>query len=602
MKNGKLNKVEQIMEDYRNAIKTIDSQYKNIEENNNEYETSVKELDEKIAYEKNFIEKLKDGKHEEDLKLINRAKERLEKALTEKQDIEKNYAEEKKKTNNIEEIKKSKVVLPSGREVTRAEKDEIDKNHLKDEARRALTQESKRISKELEEKNKKLLANRAARAEFKYEYEKDKDGKSTGKIINADALVQNHKDFEKITEEMAELGKEQESCTKYLEEFRQMDNKKMEKFAKTWNEATRDDKKQENSKSTPSDQTQGTTTPINPTQGTTTPSNPIQGTTTPSNPTQGTTMPSNPTQGTTTPSNPTQGTTTLNDPTQGTTIPNKQKIKIVIGRRLNIETDKYTIGIGKTGKLIKQDKEDISAKLQKILKGKSIEELKYREEIAETIDPILLEGIIELKNKNMITEMQMNEMLPKLAGNDAKKEDLDFEIVYDMKDLSKGAFLPWNRKTRDQIAKIAEENREKGIAEFKDGKEYEPNPIKRMLESVKQRRLGKGEEREIMDAEFKEVNDKNTKKKSRLMNPFKNRIKEDAKTKSVYEQLRDDSFKGENLKEVIKRAKEAAINGKITKTQLVGIINNAKATKEREESVQNELGENVSEIMEEESK
>lgn len=562
MKNGKLNKVEQIMEDYRNAIKTIDSQYKNIEENNNEYETSVKELDEKIAYEKNFIEKLKDGKHEEDLKLINRAKERLEKALTEKQDIEKNYAEEKKKTNNIEEIKKSKVVLPSGREVTRAEKDEIDKNHLKDEARRALTQESKRISKELEEKNKKLLANRAARAEFKYEYEKDKDGKSTGKIINADALVQNHKDFEKITEEMAELGKEQESCTKYLEEFRQMDNKKMEKFAKTWNEATRDDKKQENSKSTPSDQTQGTTTP----------------------------------------SNPTQGTTTLNDPTQGTTIPNKQKIKIVIGRRLNIETDKYTIGIGKTGKLIKQDKEDISAKLQKILKGKSIEELKYREEIAETIDPILLEGIIELKNKNMITEMQMNEMLPKLAGNDAKKEDLDFEIVYDMKDLSKGAFLPWNRKTRDQIAKIAEENREKGIAEFKDGKEYEPNPIKRMLESVKQRRLGKGEEREIMDAEFKEVNDKNTKKKSRLMNPFKNRIKEDAKTKSVYEQLRDDSFKGENLNEVIKRAKEAAINGKITKTQLVGIINNAKATKEREESVQNELGENVSEIMEEESK
>ena len=58
----------------------------------------------------------------------------------------------------------------------------------------------------------------------------------------------------------------------------------------------------------------------------------------------------------------------------------------------------------------------------------------------------------------------------------------------------------------------------------------------------------------------------------------------------------------EYLDEVIKRAKEAAINGKITKTQLVGIINNAKATKEREESVQNELGENVSEIMEEESK
>ena len=588
MKNGKLNKAEQIMQNYRKAVKEIDSQYENIEENNNKYETSIKELNEKIAYEKNFIEKLKDGKHEEDLGLIDRAKERLEKALAEKQDIEKNHAEEK--TNNIEEIKKSKVVLPSGREVTRAEKDEIDKNHLKDEARRALTQESKRISKELEEKNKKLLANRAARAEFKYEYEKDKDGKSTGKIINADVLVQNHKDFEKITEEMAELSKEQESCTKYLEEFRQMDNKKMEEFAKVWNEAARDSEKtekQENSKPEPSNSEPSNPTPSNQAPSNSAPSNP-----TPSNPTPSNQVPSN-----SAPSNPTPSNQTTNNPTS-----DKQKIKIVIGRRLNIKTDKYIIGIGKTGKLVKQDREDISAKLQKILKGKSIEELKESEEIAETIDPILLEGIIELKNKNMITEIQMNKTLLKLASNDVKKEDLNFEIVYDMKDLSKGAFLPWNRKTRDQIAKIAEENREKGIAEFKDGKEYEPNPIKRMLESVKQKRLGKGEEREIIDAEFKEIKDENAKKKSRFTNPFKNRIKEDAKTKSVYEQLRDDSFKGENLDEVIKRAKEAAINGKITKTQLVGIINNAKATKEREESVQNELGENVSEIMEEESK
>ena len=578
MKNGKLNKAEQIMQNYRKSVKEIDSQYENIEENNNKYETSIKELNEKIVYEKNFIEKLKDGKHEEDLGLIDRAKERLEKALAEKQDIEKNHAEEK--TNNIEEIKKSKVVLPSGREVTRAEKDEIDKNHLKDEARRALTQESKRISKELEEKNKKLLANRAARAEFKYEYEKDKDGKSTGKIINADVLVQNHKDFEKITEEMAELSKEQESCTKYLEEFRQMDNKKMEEFAKVWNEAARDSEKtekQENSKPEPSNSE---------------PSNP-----TPSNQAPSNSAPNNPTPSNQAPSDSTPSNQTTNNPTS-----DKQKIKIVIGRRLNIKTDKYIIGIGKTGKLVKQDREDISAKLQKILKGKSIEELKESEEIAETIDPILLEGIIELKNKNMITEIQMNKTLLKLASNDVKKEDLNFEIVYDMKDLSKGAFLPWNRKTRDQIAKIAEENREKGIAEFKDGKEYEPNPIKRMLESVKQKRLGKGEEREIIDAEFKEIKDENAKKKSRFTNPFKNRIKEDAKTKSVYEQLRDDSFKGENLDEVIKRAKEAAINGKITKTQLVGIINNAKATKEREERVQNELGENVSEIMEEESK
>ena len=73
-----------------------------------------------------------------------------------------------------------------------------------------------------------------------------------------------------------------------------------------------------------------------------------------------------------------------------------------------------------------------------------------------------------------------------------------------MEDLSKGAFLPWNRKERNMIAKIAEKNREIGIAEFKDGKEFEPNPIKRMLEKVKQRKLGKGKEQEV---EIEEVNE-----------------------------------------------------------------------------------------------
>ena len=47
-------------------------------------------------------------------------------------------------------------------------------------------------------------------------------------------------------------------------------------------------------------------------------------------------------------------------------------------------------------------------------------ELKESEEIAETIDPILLEGIIELKNKNMITEIQMNKTLLKLASKENK--------------------------------------------------------------------------------------------------------------------------------------------------------------------------------------
>lgn len=188
-------------------------------------------------------------------------------------------------------------------------------------------------------------------------------------------------------------------------------------------------------------------------------------------------------------------------------------IKMIISRKPEIKTDKYSIRIGKIKKLIRQDKEDISEKLQKIFKGESIEELNKIEEISKTVDPILLEGIIELKNKNILTENQIKNIIPKLANNDVKKEDLGFKIVYDMEDLSKGAFLPWNRKERNMIAKIAEKNREIGIAEFKDGKEFEPNPIKRMLEKVKQRKLGKGKEQEV---EIEEVNEEDVEKNQDL--------------------------------------------------------------------------------------
>ncbi len=254
-------------------------------------------------------------------------------------------------------------------------------------------------------------------------------------------------------------------------------------------------------------------------------------------------------------------------------------IKMTISRKPEIKTDKYSIRIGKIKKLIKQDKEDISEKLQKIFKGESIEELNKIEEISKTVDPILLEGIIELKNKNILTENQIKNIIPKLANNDVKKEDLGFKIVYDMEDLSKGDFLPWNRKERNMIAKIAEKNREIGIAEFKDGKEFEPNPIKRMLEKVKQRKLGKGKEQEV---EIEEVNEEDVEKKSRFTNPFKNRIKEKAKTKSIYEQLRDESYNSKNSSEIIKRAKEAVVNGEITSTELIGIMNLVKNNQNKE--------------------
>ena len=183
--------------------------------------------------------------------------------------------------------------------------------------------------------------------------------------------------------------------------------------------------------------------------------------------------------------------------------------------------------------------------MQKIFKGESIEELNKIEEISKTVDPILLEGIIELKNKNILTENQIKNIIPKLANNDVKKEDLGFKIVYDMEDLSKGAFLPWNRKERNMIAKIAEKNREIGIAEFKDGKEFEPNPIKRMLAKIKIKQLNPGNEEKLVS----KIN-------------FRQKIKNETQ-KSEFEQLRNEIFAEntrEGLSKTFEKAKEATDN------------------------------------------
>lgn len=242
MKN---NKVEQIMRDYRRGIKKIDDKY----EVKNVKKIDTKEIDEKIEYEKSFIEKLETQGKDENTELIGRAKERLEKAEKEKQEIQNKYEEAKikreEKLNNVMNLKNSKVMLSSGREITQKEKDEMDKNDLKDKAIRELTQESKKISKELISKQKELEAKVEEKNNFKYEFEKDENGKSTGKSINNNVIDKIYKDYENIKKEMLELNKMQEACNKYLEEFRQKDNEKMKKFSEAWNESNKKENNQQ---------------------------------------------------------------------------------------------------------------------------------------------------------------------------------------------------------------------------------------------------------------------------------------------------------------------------------------------------------------------
>ena len=225
------NKVEKIMDDYRKGVKKIEEAH-NIDKQEKDV---VSEIDKKIEYEKEFIKRLENESKEKNSDLIEKAKARLEVALKEKK--EKKPKEDTK--NDMTQPKNQKVILPSGREVTQAEKDEIDKNHLKEIAIRELNKESRNISEELVKKDKELKENREKRMNFKYEFEKDENGRSTGKVLNEGELDKIQEEFQNLRTEMMDLNKMQEDCKKYLEEFKQKDQEKMKTFAKAWNNAAK---------------------------------------------------------------------------------------------------------------------------------------------------------------------------------------------------------------------------------------------------------------------------------------------------------------------------------------------------------------------------
>ena len=569
------NNVKEIMKEYKEGIEKIDNAYKveKVEK------IDLSEINKKIEYEKHFIEVLESEAKEENKVLIERAKERLEEASKEKEEKEKQNAEidEKNEKNKSDkaELKNEKVVLSSGREVTRAEKDKIEKNHLKDTAIRKLTQESKNISEEITKKDKELKENIDKKMNFRYEFEKDAEGKSTGNVLNEKELDEIIATINNLKKDMTELNGMQVECQKYLEEFKQKDQERMGEVAKAWNNVKPEEKEAKNvetkqvSEQQPNSQSQTSSEQLR--EGNSQPNNnDING------------LEENILRQTQLEEQEGKNGNSQNEQPEVDTEKETEKPRIVIARKVTITNKQNFFGVGKIGKIFKKDNEDKIANLKTIFtKGKE----ETLNDIAENVDPAIIEGVIELRKRNMLTEKQAQKAIINLATGSATKENLDFTIEYNMKDLSKWAFLPWNRGVRDQIAKVAEENRENEIAEFTDGVEYEPNPIKRMMARVKQKKLGNGKEKED-----KEKEDNVEEKTSKASDVFKKRIKDEAQ-KSDYEQLRDDIIAGkdvESLDEIIKKAKEATITGKISTTELQNLMNNAETMKKDIASRENE--------------
>lgn len=262
------NKVDEIMKEYQEGIKNIDNKY-NVREIKTPKIQNVEELSDKIKYEKELITKLEYEGEDANKDMIERAKARLQAAENERKEIEKNNEEKLEKYNKSiekredkvlekEKMKRSLVVLPSGREVTMAEKDKMDKQELKDVAIRKLTQESKNISEELLKKDEELKTINKEMIDVDYEIrigtERDND-----KIKKRDEL--NKKIFG-LRKEMKDLSATQEKCSAYLEELK-APTKEEKTFSEAWNQAYKDEQ-QNKEKSQGTQGPRGTQTPRRP--------------------------------------------------------------------------------------------------------------------------------------------------------------------------------------------------------------------------------------------------------------------------------------------------------------------------------------------------
>lgn len=276
------NKVEEIMKNYKEELDKIDKKYE-VEEVEKPKKISTEQIDSKIQYEEELIKKLSFEGEEQNKDMIDGAKTRLENALKDKEKIEeknkaaiekfeKESAEREEKVLEMAKLKNSTVKLDSGREVTMQEKDKLDKELLKSETIKKLTQENMKISKALQNTqdylNEKIQAKQNELDEkreqwdnFQFEYEKDENGKLTDNVTNSG-------DFKKITEEYEEIRKElnqlkslkiedvekdllemQEKCNQYLQELK-APTKEQKAFEQAWNSAKKDEDEIEENKVT----------------------------------------------------------------------------------------------------------------------------------------------------------------------------------------------------------------------------------------------------------------------------------------------------------------------------------------------------------------
>ena len=149
---------------------------------------------------------------------------------------------------------------------------------------------------------------------------------------------------------------------------------------------------------------------------------------------------------------------------------------IVIGRKIQFEDkDGNLKEIANSKEFFAEYKKDLKVvytDLEGILEN---DELAVRD-----LDPLVAYTFREALENEMLSEEEVEKAISAIGEGSKEKLNKVLNIKWDMKDISKGAFWPWNRNNRNNMARWASRN--KDIMEIVG--EYEPNPFKKFFEKA----------------------------------------------------------------------------------------------------------------------
>ncbi len=215
----------------------------------------------------------------------------------------------------------------------------------------------------------------------------------------------------------------------------------------------------------------------------------------------------------------------------------KQKLQMVIGRKINLLDEngniKMSINSKDYFKYIKdRDTDILNEKFSEVINDDSkIFNVKLRSIGIDKLDPIVKFAFLNGLKNEVLDTYNVLKVTAAIVREDKNVINETLPIKWDKNDLSKGAFLPWNRKQRDEMASLADKSA--NIMEVVG--EYEPNPFKRFFGRIKQPLLAKKEVKQLESGE-KQQDTEETKKEdkernnklSEKMNNFRNKLSEKA--------------------------------------------------------------------------